>query len=187
MLVLLYLVVPKHKPGRGLYYYYYFYYYHSTHSQSLCPTAYVTLSSRVENIYTPEPECGIKRAFEDVNPYEHYNTDMNTVGSEHYMMMYQNSSMYQNSMMMNLNPSNRTNGIHIPDTLAQHSVRTNLRVVYNPVLSVDQVSRLFDIIPGFLGLQLQEVGSNGALGLVSYSSTEYAEHALTKLQVGLYN
>ena len=100
-------------------------------------------------------------------------------------MMYQNSSMYQNSMMMNLNPS--TNGIHIPDTLAQHSVRTNLRVAYNPVLSVDQVSRLFDIIPGFLGLQLQEVGSNGALGIVSYSSTEYAEHALTKLQVGLYN
>ena len=103
------------------------------------------------------------------------------------MMMYQNPSMYQNPMMMNLNPSTRTNGIHIPDTLAQHSVRTNLRVAYNPVLSVDQVSRLFDIIPGFLGLQLQEVGSNGALGLVSYSSTEYAQHALTKLQVGLHN
>ena len=102
-------------------------------------------------------------------------------------MMYQNPSMYQNPMMTNLNHSSRTNGNHISDALAPHSVRTNLRVVYNPVLSVEQVSRIFDIIPGFLSLQLQEVGSTRAVGLVSYSSTEYAYHALTKLQVGLHN
>ena len=47
-----YLVVPKHKPERGIYYYYYYYHYYififqPIVSQSLCPTANVKLQGRV--------------------------------------------------------------------------------------------------------------------------------------------
>ena len=103
------------------------------------------------------------------------------------IMMCQNSLYYQNSLI-NLDPNSRTNYNSAETAQCLSSVvKTQLRVLFNPVLRKDQVSRIFDIIPGFQGIELQEVGSDGAVGVVSYSSTEYAQHALAKLQAGVFN
>lgn len=56
-----------------------------------------------------------------------------------------------------------------------------LRVIFNPSLSKDNLVGIFNIIPGFLDVEYQEMTSQGAVGAVMYDNPQSAAHAVNRI------